>query len=156
MPAPDPPPLTLEAFLPYRVAVVSQRLSRALARRYEQRFGVSIPEWRCLAVLAGGSRLTAGELALRTSLDKVQVSRAIARLRARELVAREVDDSDRRAVRLSLPPAGEALFAEIAQVARAWEEELVGALGHDERATLDGLLEKLEAAVAHVEQSERA
>ena len=148
-------PLELEGFLPYRVAVVSRRMSRGLAERYEARFGISIPEWRCLAVLANRGRLTAGELAERTSLDKVQVSRAIARLKERALVEREVDARDRRAVRLSITAAGEALFREIADVARTWEQELTRALGLSERRTLDRVLQKLEDALARVEAADR-
>jgi len=147
-------PLELEGFLPYRVAVVSHRMSRGLADRYETRFGISIPEWRCLAVLTRSGRLTAGELAERTSLDKVQVSRAIARLKARALVEREVDARDRRAVRLSITASGEALFREIADVARAWEQELTSALGLSERRTLDRVLNKLEDALARVEAAD--
>jgi DNA-binding MarR family transcriptional regulator len=148
-------PLELEGFLPYRVAVVSRRMSRGLAERYEARFGISIPEWRCLAVLARSGRLTAGELAERTSLDKVQVSRAIARLKTRALVEREVDARDRRAVRLSISSSGDALFREIADVARAWEQELTRALGLSERRTLDRVLQKLEDALGRVEAAER-
>ena len=147
-------PLDLEGFLPYRVAVVSRRMSRGLAQRYEERFGISIPEWRCLAVLARRGRLTAGELAERTSLDKVQVSRAIARLKRRALVEREVDERDRRAVRLSISPAGERLFGEIAEVARAWEREVTRELGLSERRTLDRVLDKLEDALGRVEAAE--
>ena len=144
-------PLELEGFLPYRVAVVSHRMSRGLADRYEARFGISIPEWRCLAVLTRSGRLTAGELAERTSLDKVQVS---ARLKARALVEREVDARDRRAVRLSITASGEALFREIADVARAWEQELTSALGLSERRTLDRVLNKLEDALGRVEAAD--
>jgi DNA-binding MarR family transcriptional regulator len=147
-------PLELEGFLPYRVATVSARMSRGLARRYERRFGISIPEWRCLAVLARRGRLTAGELAERTSLDKVRVSRAIARLKDRALVVREPDAHDRRAVRLSITPAGEALFGQIAAVARDWEQELTRALGLSERRTLDRVLHKLDDALARVEAAD--
>ncbi len=149
-------PLELEGFLPYRVAIVAARMSRGLARRYERRFGISIPEWRCLAVLARRGRLTAGDLAERTSLDKVQVSRAIARLRERGLVVRETDAADRRAVRLSITAEGEALFGEIAEVARAWEQELTRALGLSERRSLDRILHKLEDALARVEAADGA
>jgi DNA-binding MarR family transcriptional regulator len=147
-------PLDLEGFLPYRAAVVATRMSRGLARRYERRFGISIPEWRCLAVLARRGRLTAGELAERTSLDKVQVSRAVSRLKERDLVARETDTRDRRAVRLSITAAGEGLFREIAAVAREWEQELTRALGLSERRTLERVLDKLEDALARVDAAD--
>ncbi|MDH3476666.1 MAG: MarR family transcriptional regulator, partial [Rhodospirillales bacterium] len=36
----------LETFLPYRLSVVTNRVSRAFARRYSAEFGLSVPEWR--------------------------------------------------------------------------------------------------------------
>lgn len=147
-------PLELDAFLPFRMAVLSRRMSRGLAERYEQRFGISIAEWRCLAVLARRGPLGAGEVAERTWLDKVQVSRAVARLKDRGLVERAVDPKDRRAVQLSITAAGAALFREIALVARAWEEELASALGLSERRTLDRVLDKLDLALARVEAAD--
>lgn len=140
-------PLMLDTFLPYRLAVLSQRVSRGLARRYEHRFGISIPEWRCLAILARSDDLTAGDLAERTSLDRVQVSRATGRLVARGLVARRADSGDRRVVRLALTAAGERLFADIADVARAWEQDLIKALGLSERRSLDLVMAKLADAL---------
>ncbi len=147
-------PLDLDEFLPFRMAVLSRRVSRGLARRFEQRFGISIPEWRCLAVLARRGPRGAGDLAERTWLDKVQVSRAVARLNDRGLVERAVDPKDRRAVRLSITPAGAALFEEVAAVARAWEEELASALGLSERRTLDRVLDKLDVALARLEAAD--
>lgn len=136
--------LLLERFLPYRLNVLSHRLAKTLARRYERRFGITIPDWRCLAILARQGGLTAGELAERTSLERVQISRATARLVGRELVARRIDPSDRRVIRLELTDAGRTLFGDIAEVARAWEQELTQALGLSERRTLERVLDKLE------------
>ena len=144
--------LQLEAFLPYRLAVSSTRVSRALARRYETRFGVTIPEWRCLAVLGRADRLTASQLGERATLDKVQTSRAVARLVARGLVHRTQDAADRRAVRLSLEPAGRALYGELAAVALAWERELTDALGLSDRRALDRVLAKLDRTLDRLER----
>ena len=98
--------LVLEAFLPYRLAVLAHKVSRALSGVYGEEFGLSIPEWRVLANLGRFGPLYAGELAERSSLDKPKVSRALQRLEAASLVQRAVDPNDRRQVRLQLTPAG--------------------------------------------------
>jgi DNA-binding MarR family transcriptional regulator len=72
--------LELERFLPYRLSVLSNRLSNAIARSYEQRFQLSVTEWRVIAVLGRFPGLSANEVAERTAMDKVAVSRAVARL----------------------------------------------------------------------------
>ena len=147
-------PLELRAFLPYRLALLAQRSSRGLAARYARRFDISIPEWRCLAVLDRERGLSAGDLAERTSLDKVQTSRAIARLAERGLLERRPDPSDRRTVRLTLTAAGHRLFADVAEVARAWERDLTQALGLSDRRALDRVLVKLARALDALEAAD--
>ena len=77
---PRPPGLDLEHFLPYRLSVLSNRISQAIASRYAQRFEIGVTEWRVVAVLGRYPGLSAGEVAARTAMDKVAVSRALARL----------------------------------------------------------------------------
>ncbi|HKF72197.1 MAG TPA: MarR family transcriptional regulator, partial [Stellaceae bacterium] len=43
--------LILERFLPYRLSTLTLRISNAIARSYERRFNLSVPEWRVMAVL---------------------------------------------------------------------------------------------------------
>ena len=83
-------PLELERFLPYRLSILSNRVSQAIARDYQSRFDLSMTEWRVMAVLArfDGDGLSASEVAARTEMDKVAVSRALARLVAARRVAR--------------------------------------------------------------------
>ena len=70
--------LDLDHFVPYRLSVLSNRVSDAIARHYSERFGLSIPEWRVMAVLGQTPGLSARDVAARTAMDKVQVSRAVA------------------------------------------------------------------------------
>ncbi len=144
--------LELDAFLPFRLAVSSARVSRALARRYERRFGVTIPQWRCLAVLGRTGGLTASQLGERARLDKVQTSRAVVGLVGRDLVNRMPDAADRRAVRLSLTALGKALYGDLAAAALAWERELTEALGLSDRRALDRVLHKLDLALDRLER----
>src|SRR5215470_16697842 len=78
--------LDLDRFVPYRLSVLTNRVSSAIARHYSDRFDLSIPEWRVMAVLGQTPGLSAREVAARTAMDKVQVSRAVASLmRARRV-----------------------------------------------------------------------
>lgn len=138
----------LEAFLPYRLSVLSNTVSDAIARLYRDRFGLSIAEWRCMAVLGRFAPLSAREVAARTAMDKVQVSRAIAALRARGLALQATDTKDRRRSKLALSAAGRRMHDEIVPLARDAETRLVAGLAPEARAHLGALLARLQTAAA--------
>jgi DNA-binding MarR family transcriptional regulator len=140
--------LELETFLPYRLSVLSNRVSNRIARSYETRFGLTIPEWRVMAVLGRFPGLTAAEVTERTAMDKVQVSRAVARLMASGRIEQKTVDADRRARHLFLSAAGRLDHGEIVPLAREMERQLAATLTPAERAQLDGILGKLLAASA--------
>lgn len=138
--------LVLEDFLPYRLAVLAHKVSRELAGVYEERFGLSIPEWRVLANLGRFGPLYAGELAERSSMDKPKVTRALQRMEAAGLVQRTIDAEDRRQVRLALTRRGRSMFREIAELALEWEAQFLSPLSETERQALDRILTKLTRA----------
>ena len=88
--------LDLEHFVPYRLSVLSNRVSQTISGIYHQRFGLAVTEWRTMAVLGRYPDLSAGEVAERTAMDKVAVSRALARLVAAGRVDRASHDDDKR------------------------------------------------------------
>ncbi|WP_135211708.1 MarR family winged helix-turn-helix transcriptional regulator [Vitreimonas flagellata] len=135
--------LVLEDFLPYRLSILSNRVSRAIAARYAETFDLSIPEWRVIAVLGRTPNLTAKEIAEATEMDKVAVSRAVARLVSSKRVQARADRDDARRQILSLTAQGENVHARIAPIALASEEKLLSALSTKERAHLDALLDRL-------------
>ena len=135
--------LVLEDFLPYRLSVLSNRVSRAIARRYAKAFALTIPEWRVIAVVGRRPGLTAKEIAEATEMDKVAVSRAVARLMTARRLAAAADRDDARRQLLSLTRDGEALHARIAPIALAAEEKLLAALSVRERAELNALVDRL-------------
>jgi DNA-binding MarR family transcriptional regulator len=138
--------LVLEDFLPYRLSVLSNRVSRAIAKRYAKTFDLTIPEWRVIAVLGRRPGLTAKEIAEATEMDKVAVSRAVARLVAAKRVAARADRDDARRQLLALTPQGESVHARIAPIALASEQRLLTALDARERAQLDDVIDRLLAA----------
>jgi DNA-binding MarR family transcriptional regulator len=141
----DHTPLELERFLPYRLSILSNRISQAIAREYQERFDLSMTEWRVMAVLArhDGAGLSAGDVAQRTAMDKVAVSRALARLVAAGRVARRAHDGDRRRSVLRLTAAGWKVHDAVAPRARAQERAVLARLGADERRVLAAILDKL-------------
>jgi DNA-binding MarR family transcriptional regulator len=142
----DAPLLALEEFFPYRLAMLSNRVSGAIASTYATRFGLSIPEWRVMAILGRHPDLSAREVVERTMMDKVTVSRAVARLLAKKRLARAVDGLDRRRSVLRLSSAGERVYREIVPFALAKERVLLDALTPSERRALDRLLATLSRA----------
>ena len=142
--------LVLERFLPYRLSILSNRISRAIAKRYAKTFSLSVPEWRVIAVLGRRPGLTAREVAEATEMDKVAVSRAIARLVTARRVVAEIDATDARRQPLWLTPQGEKLHERIAPIALAAEEKLLASLSAREAMMLDGLVDKLLTAAKNL------
>jgi DNA-binding MarR family transcriptional regulator len=135
--------LELEHFLPYRLSVLSNRISQEIARLYAERFALNVTEWRLLAVLGRYPDLTATELVERTAMDKVAVSRAVASLVADGRLTRKVDGEDRRRTKLRLSAKGYRIYDEVAPLALAYQQRLVAALDAGERAQLEALLSRL-------------
>jgi DNA-binding MarR family transcriptional regulator len=135
--------IDLARFLPYRLSVLTNLVSSTIADAYQQRFGLSIPEWRVLAVLAPHPGLSATEVAELTRMDAVAVSRAVARLAAAGRVRRTTSRDDRRRSVLSASAAGMAVYSEVAPLALGYESELLAALTARERAALDRALDAL-------------
>lgn len=135
--------LILEDFLPYRLSVLSNNISRAISEAYSERFGLSIPEWRVMAILGRFPGSSAAEVAERTAMDKVAVSRAVSRLMDAGRVRRRFASRDRRRSILELTPRGEAIYRDIVPLLLAYERRLLDALPPRERSRLDRILERL-------------
>lgn len=142
MKSPAPPDFDLTRFLPYRFAVAAQRLSEGLARRYRTEFGISVPEWRVLVHLAHSGNVSVKDIEARVSMEKSKVSRAASRLEAAGYIAKDVNASDRRLVRLSLTADGRKLMARLVPLAVAYQQEVEARLA-DRLAGLEAGLERL-------------
>ena len=141
--------LELERFLPYRLSVLSNRISQDIARLYAERFGLGITQWRILAVLGRYPDLSATQVAERTAMDKVAVSRAVAGLLEAGLLRRRAHGADRRRSVLELSARGYRVFDEVAPLALAYERRLLAGLDPADRAALHHLLDKLDASERH-------
>lgn len=141
--------LILEEFLPYRLAILSHAVSTSIARAYDKRFGLTIPEWRVIAILGRFPGLSAAEVAERTMMDKVAVSRAVTKLIKNGRVTREFADADRRRSILNLSEDGRKLHDDIAPLALGIEDDLLHDLSEEQIGTLNEIIERL-LARAHL------
>ena len=100
--------LTLDSFLPYLISVLASRLSAGLASVYQERFAISVAEWRVIAHLAANRNVSVREIYKRVDMGKPKVSRAAARLEKNGLIEKDAHAGDRRLVELRLSPKGSA------------------------------------------------
>ncbi|MBT8099173.1 MAG: MarR family transcriptional regulator [Gammaproteobacteria bacterium] len=135
--------LILEDFIPYRLSVLSHTVSTTIARVYDKRFGLSIPEWRVIAILGRFPGLSAVEVADRTMMDKVAVSRAVTKLIKNGRIDRQFADADRRRSILNLSEAGRQVHNEVAELALAFEADLLQGISDDEYEAFNITVERL-------------
>ena len=136
-------PLRLESFLPYRLSLLSNAISGAIAAVYGDKFAISMPEWRIMMILAEYPDISADEVCRRTKIEKSVVSRAVARLLSRHLVNRDVDEEDRRRSILRLSGTGLSVYDEVMPIARNYEAELLADLTVEELEAFNGMIDKL-------------
>lgn len=144
--------LDLSEFVPYRLVVLGRAMSEALGAAYAGE-GLTIPEWRVLAVISQAPTIAARDVVARTPMDKMAVSRAVASLEGKGLVAR-APAADRRVSSLKLSPRGRVVFDRVAAIAIDYERSLLAALGEKERTLFFEGLAKLESAVNSVSAGE--
>ena len=139
-------PLYLEKFIPYRLSVLANLVSQSLASLYVMQLGISPAEWRVMAVLATSdlySVHSANGICARNNMDKVQVSRAIAKLIKSNLILRQAGKIDLRKTSLKLSAKGQQVYSKIVPLVLNKEKELLSVLNQQEKKQLDTLLTKL-------------
>lgn len=139
-------PLNLAEFLPYQLSITSFAVSGVIAREYETRFGLKIPEWRVMALLGERGKMTQRGLVDASRMDKVTVNRAVKTMVERGLVERLPGSRDGRSHGLMLTRAGDLLYREIVPAALAMDGRLSGVLTDAEKAQLSALLKRMRDA----------
>lgn len=142
------PLLKLDEYLPYRLNVLAETVREPLSKHYADLHGIGMPEWRVAAVLGQHGTMTAKEIGQVGRMHKTKVSRALAVLEARHLVARTVNSADMREAFVSLTDEGRRVYSALADSALTYGERLTAALSNEERAVFDQMLQRL---LAHSE-----
>jgi DNA-binding MarR family transcriptional regulator len=140
-------PTRLSEFLPYQLSITSNAVSGRIALEYRQRFGLSVPEWRVMAVLGDSGPLTQRDLTRLTLMDKVAVNRACKVLEEREVVSRQPNAHDGRSHLLELTEPGIRMYDEIMPLALEMERRLFVNFAPEEIDRFRSLLERVRSEV---------
>lgn len=139
--------LVLEEFIPFRLSYTSNIVSDRIAAAYETLFGLRIPEWRLIAVVAETGAITQQQIGEKTRMDKVTVSRAAISLADRGLIERAPNAADRRSHLLRLTGAGQDLYASVVPKALELEAGIFDRFDPDELSAFVAMLRRIDAAV---------
>jgi DNA-binding MarR family transcriptional regulator len=135
--------LKLEEFLPYQLAVVASLVSQALSRVYARCYRLGVPEWRVLVTLGQFGVMTGKAIGARTLMHKTKVSRAVAVLERRKLLARKSNRADLRESFVSLTPSGRTMYEELAPHALDFSRRLTDILTPGDRETFNRALQQI-------------
>ena len=135
--------LELETFLPYRLNVLADEVSRALSGIYADKYGISVPEWRIIATLGQYRQMTAKAMGEHTHMHKTKVSRAVAQLQHKGFVERTKNDRDRREVFVTLTARGKNVYHELVPEALKFTSNLVAQLPRAELEQFERTVQKL-------------
>ena len=148
----EPVSFELERWLPHQFSFIANRVSAKLARMYGERFNLSVTGWRVIAVLGQHEPLSAKQLADRTGMDQVNITRAVTRLASQSMVSRRIDRDDRRRIILRLSKKGRAVFDVVLPLAESIEaailEELTVAQTEELRRTVAALVQRTEVVLS--------
>lgn len=139
----QPPVLILERYLPYRLSILSNKVSGLVARAYKDKFALSVTDWRIMAVLGEYPDVSADEISVKTQIEKSLISRAISKLLKRQLIVREVSKEDKRRSQISLSASGYKVYEEIVPCSLQYENDLLSCLSEQEQVELSELIDRL-------------
>lgn len=137
--------------------MVANLLSRGAELRYRREFGVSLWEWRTLALLGAVTEpLSLNHLAHAAGIHKSQMSRVVSGLTRKKLVVRAADSSDGRGVQLTLSKSGRKLYAGLIGAAAERDAAFNGCLSREEKRVFDRVLTKLATQARDFIRQEKA
>ena len=145
----------IKDLISYQVHTVANLLSRGAELRYRREFGVSLWEWRTVALLGAAEPQSLGDLARAAGIDKSQMSRVVSGLARRKLVARDANDADGRGVHLRLSRAGRKLYGGLIGAAAQRDAALRNCLSANEKAVFARALNKLAGQARELIQQEK-
>ena len=135
--------LDLENFFPFRTRLFYRQVSSAVTRVYETRYGLKPYEWRTMAIHGTDGEFTANEIVVKSSMDKVSVSRAINALKSRKWILSRANKHDGRSRMLRLSSAGKTAYEELVPLMLEVEEKLLAVYSKEEVTELRRLMAKL-------------
>ncbi|MCB8836266.1 MarR family winged helix-turn-helix transcriptional regulator [Aurantimonas sp. VKM B-3413] len=127
----------LDDFVPYRLNIIAELMSRRVMPVYRDSEGMTRPEWRVLAHLARLGTATAKELGTASAMHKTKVSRALQDLETRRWIKRTKSEDDRRFNQVAITPVGRKAHDTIFPQMVARSDEILADLAPEERRTVE-------------------
>jgi DNA-binding MarR family transcriptional regulator len=140
--------LDLGAFLPYRLSVLAQRLSRDIEERQRRQHKLAMKDWKVMQIMAVHGELLPADIRRMGTQNKAQISRALKCLLDRGLVVKQPRPDDSRTFGVSLTEAGWAVYEAMVPRMRQRQEEILGGLSAAEAKELRRLLDRLDESLA--------
>ena len=137
------PTLDLDRYVPAIITFIANKLSNSATAFYQRNFGVNVTEWRIMSLLAIEPGIPASRICSVIGFDKGPVSRTLAMMKKRGLVAIRSAPADGRSHAISLTTKGRATHDEVIVAALGRERRLLSCLDAGERDVLIGLLRRL-------------
>jgi DNA-binding MarR family transcriptional regulator len=145
----------ITAMMSSRLMVLANLLRRGAMLRYKRTAGLSSVEYGLVANLGRNPPMSVARLAEAVGLDKGQISRALADLVSRKLVAKAVNPRDNREVLVSLTKAGLAAHDAIVAGGQERNRRLLAELSEAEVAMLLGHIDRLTEKASRMLADER-
>lgn len=150
--------LHIGQFLTFQIIRLANAAKANVTRKYLADFGLSVPEWRLLAMTVRFEPVRFSELVANSSIDKGQASRTLQVLTRRGLIAAQTLGGGRRRaaesgapVILTITPKGRRLYETLLPVAQRNQARLLYLLTREERRALWTILNKLFAAIGELD-----
>lgn len=138
--------LPLHQFLTYRLSRVQAKLNAQATRMLRETSGITLTQWRVIALVGAAGQTRLSDLAKEAALDKGLLSRNLKTLIEAGVVTARMDDKDHRSQILNLSPKGQEIFEHTLPVTRARQKKLREALTENELHVFRRVLDKLEIA----------
>ena len=135
--------LDLDRYVPALITFIANKLSNSATAFYQREFGVNVTEWRIMSLLAIEPGIPASRICQVIGFDKGPVSRALATMQKRGLIAIRPDPDDGRTHMISLAAKGRATHDRVIVAALDRERRLLSCLNAEEQDVLIDLLLRL-------------
>ncbi|MEM8742270.1 MAG: MarR family transcriptional regulator [Pseudomonadota bacterium] len=133
----------IETFLTYRLTRTSWRLNAQASRILRDQAGLSLTQWRVMALIGPQGTRTLSDIARQALFDKGQLSRCVKGMTEAGLIRAVPDPGDQRQSFLSLSQEGRRIFDRMLPVMQRRQTHLLDSLSADQRAAIFPALDRL-------------
>jgi DNA-binding MarR family transcriptional regulator len=138
--------LPLHQYLTFRLSRVQAKLNAQGARVLMDAAGLTLAQWRVVALVGAAGKTRLSDLARITALDKGLLSRNVKNLVKQGLITSTPDSFDHRVQHLTLSEQGREIFDRALPVTRRRQNHLRAGLTPEEIDAFRKVLDKLEIA----------